>query len=297
MSSELASQIPRFLPLYRAMSTSVVDAFCSSNPLIKTALHIACAPFILELTRLGIKMDGMIARDGHLKGASEWLLEIGADSVQVHGAENVPLTGPVLFVGNHAGLGDAHTLLMASPRRDTHILANDFGILPGLRAMRRHVIVADPEQPIASFRACLRHLRAGKSLLLYPRGEIEADPGLYLEAALESLPRWSGSLELFARHLPELSIVPVAVGGVISRRALLNPIVRRYRDSDKRHFLAATFQMLFPCYRDPVISLCFGEALRGESVTRAEVVTQMRVLLRRVGAEQRRLMKEAARGV
>ena len=62
------------------MSTSVVDAFCSSNPLIKAALHIACAPFILELTRLGIKMDGMIARDGHLKGASEWLLEIGADS-------------------------------------------------------------------------------------------------------------------------------------------------------------------------------------------------------------------------
>ena len=120
---------------------------------------------------------------------------------------------------------------------------------------------------------------------------------MYLEAALESLPRWSGSLELFAHHLPELSIVPVAVGGVISRRALLNPIVRRYRDSDKRHFLAATFQMLFPCYRDPVISLYFGQALRGESVTREEIIQQMAGLLRRVGAEQRGLMKEAARGV
>jgi len=286
-----------YVRLYRAMSTSVVDAFCFSNPLINTALHIACAPFILELTRLALKMEGMIARDGHLKGASHWLLKIGAKAVRVHGADKVPRTGPVLFVGNHAGLGDAHTLLMASPRCDTHILANDFGILSGLRAMRRHVIVVDPSQPVASLRAAMRHLRAGKSLLLYPRGEIEADPGLYLQTALESLPLWSGSLELFARHVPGLSIVPVAVGGVISRRALRNPIVRPYRDSDKRHFLAATFQMLFPCYRDPVISLAFGEALSGENVTRDEIIEQMASLLRRVGAEQRLLMKAAARGV
>ncbi|MCY3832790.1 MAG: hypothetical protein OXG85_07215 [Chloroflexi bacterium] len=279
------------------MSTSVVDAFCFRNPLINAALHIACVPFILELTRLGLKMEGMIARDGHLKGASEWLLEIGAKRVRAQGAEHVPLTGPVLFVGNHAGLGDAHTLLMASPRCDTHILANDFGILPGLRAMRRHVIVADPSRPVATFRACLRHLRAGKSLLLYPRGEVEADPCLDLELALDSLAGWSASLELFARHVPELSIVPVAVGGLISRRALRNPVVRRYRERDKRHFLAATFQMMFPLYRDPLISLVFGMPLKGDRANRREALAQMSDLLRRVEAEQRRLMNKAAHGV
>ena len=235
-----------FLRLYRAMSTSVVDAFCFHNPLINAGLHIACAPFALELTRLSLKMEGMIARDGHLKGASEWLLDIGAKAIQVQGAEHVPLRGPLLFVGNHAGLGDAHALLMASPRRDTHILANDFGILPGLSAMRRHVFVVDRGRPSAALRAALRHLKAGKSLLLYPRGEIEPDPRLDLELALDSLPGWSASLELFARHVPNLNIVPVAVGGLISRRALRNPIVRQYKDGDKRHFLAATFQMMFP---------------------------------------------------
>ncbi len=283
------NQVQSFLHLYRAMSSSVVEAFCFRNPILKAALHIACAPFALELTRLALKMEGMIARDGDLKGASEWLVEIGAKGIHIQGAENVPLTGPVLFVGNHAGLGDAHALLAASPRRDTHLLVNDFGILPGLRAMRRHVIVVDQRGTIASIKAALRHLRAGKSLLLYPRGEIEADPGLYLEAALETLPQWSRSFELLARHVPDLAIVPFAVGGVISRAALRNPIVRRYRDHDKRHFLAATFQMMFPVYRDPVIMLCFGGALRGDCATRAPVLARMADLVRRVHEERRTL--------
>lgn len=279
----------RVLHLYRAMSTSVVEAFCFRIPILNAALHVACAPFALELTRLCFKMEAMIARDGHLKGASEWLVEIGAKGMQVDGAADVPLTGPLLFVGNHAGLGDAHALLAAAPRRDTQLLANDFGLLPGLRSMRRHVIVVDQRRPVASMRAALRQLKAGKSLLLYPRGEIEADPGLYLEAALETLPQWSRSVELLARHVPDLVIVPFAVGGVISRRALQNPVVRRYRDHDKRHFLAATFQMLFPAYRDPVISLCFGPALRGERATRSNVLAQMAVLIRRVYGEQQAL--------
>lgn len=287
------NQVQSFPSLYRAMSTSVVDAFCFRNPILRAGLHIVCAPFVLELTRLGFKMERRIARDGHLKGASEWLLEIGARAVRVEGSENVPLTGPVLFVGNHAGLGDAHTLLMASPRRDTHILANDFGILPGLRAMRRHVIVADPSRPVATFRACLRHLRAGESLLLYPRGEVEADPCLDLELAQESLAGWSASLEFFARHAPDLKVVPVAVGGLISRRALHNPIVKRYKDRDKRHFLAATFQMMLPIYRDPLVRLVFGTPLRGDRANRREALAQMANLLRRVHAEQRRPMNKA----
>ena len=158
-------------------------------------------------------------------------------------------------------------------------------MLPALPNFGRHVIVVDAERPLSALRAGLRHLRAGGSLLLYPRGEIEADPGLDLESALASLPAWSDSISLFARHVPELAVVPVATGGVLSRRALRNPLVRRYRDRDKRHFLAATFQMMFACYRDPVISVCYGRALRGERASRDHVLEQMAVLLSRVHAD------------
>ena len=273
----------RFLRLYRAMSTSIVGAFCFNNPLINAALHIVCAPFVLELTRLGLKMEGMIARDGDLKGACEWLLGIGAAGLRCCGAEKIPAAGPALFVGNHAGLGDAHSLLMCSPRRDTKLMAHDFDILPGLSQFRRHVIVVDSGQPHKAVREGLRHLRGGGSLLLYPRGEIEADPGLYLEAALASLEGWSRSMAIFARHAPGLAIVPVAVGGVISKRALRNPIVRLYRDHDRRHFLAATFQMMFPMYRDPRVRVVFGEALYGEGATLENVRGRMAGLLRRAG--------------
>ena len=290
MTSRPAILQPHFWRLYRAMSATVVEAFCFSNPLINAALHVLCAPFVLELTRLGIKMETMIARDGHLQGASQWLVEIAARGIDIHGAENAPKTGPVLFVGNHAGLGDAHALLMASPRRDTHLLAYDFGILPGLKMMRQHVIVVDKSKGHLALRAALRHLRGGNSLLIYPRGEIEDDPGLYLDSALASLDMWSHCIEFFVRHVPDLSLAPVAVGGVISRRALRNPIVKQYKDSDKRHFLAATFQMMFPFYRDPLISLAFGKALQGESAVHDDVLQEMADLLHRVHADQQRLM-------
>ena len=272
--------------LYRAMSTSVVDAFCCEQPAVRALLHLLCLPFVLELTRLGLKMESIIARDGDLKGACEWLLSIGAAGIHVHDADNVPRSGPLLFTANHAGLGDAHALLMSSPRRDTRVLAHDFGILPALTQFRRHVIVVDAERPQAALRASLRHLRAGGSLLLFPRGEIEADPGLHLESALASLAEWSDSIGLFARHVPELAVAPVAIGGVLSRRALRNWLVRRYRDRDQRHFLAATFQMMFAGYRDPVFSVCYGRALRGERATREGALQQMAALLKRVHAEQ-----------
>ena len=75
------------------MSASVVEAFCCSNPLINAALHVACAPFVLELTRLGLKMERMIARDGDLKGACAWLVGIGAAGARVQGAEAGPAVG------------------------------------------------------------------------------------------------------------------------------------------------------------------------------------------------------------
>ena len=202
--------------------------------------------------------------------------------MHIHGADNVPLSGPLLFTANHAGLGDAHALLASSPRRDTLVLAHDFGILPALQQFRRHVILVDAERPEAALRAALRHLRAGGSLLLYPRGEIEADPALDLERALASLPDWSRSIDLFARHVPDLAIVPVATGGVLSRRALRNPLLRLYKDRDQRHFLAATFQMMFAFYRDPVISVAMGGSCAGRRPRASRVLERMACLLARV---------------
>lgn len=290
--AQAARRFSRFRQLHRAMSASVVAAFCFNHPALKALLRLLCLPCTLELTRLGMKMEAKIKRDGHLRGASQWLVRIAARCLRARGARHIPRSGPLLFVGNHAGLGDAFALLAASPRRDTQLLAHDFGILPGLHELRQHVILLDQAAPMPALRRCLRHLRAGKSLLLFPRGQIEQDPALALEPALASLAHWSFSIDFFARNTPDLTIVPCAIGGVLSRRALDNAIVRRYQDQDQRQFLAATFQMMFPCYRDPVISLHFGRPLRGENARRAQALGQMARLLGSVHEQQRDLANQ-----
>ena len=154
-------------PLYRAMSTSVVEAFCCRNPSLNALLHALCLPFVLELVRLGLKMEGMIARDRHLQGACRWLVEIATEGIHIDGAEGIPRAGPLLLVSNHAGLGDAHAALLALPRRDTLLLARDFGILPGLTQFRQYVIVVDEARPYAAIRQSIQHLQSGGSLLLF----------------------------------------------------------------------------------------------------------------------------------
>ena len=121
---------------------------------------------------------------------------------------------------------------------------------------------------MSAIRQSIRHLRAGGSLLLFPRGEIEADPALDLDLALDSLTGWTGSIDLFARHVPGLTIVPVAVAGLLSRRALRNPLVAMYKDRGKRHFLAATMQMMFAFYRDARVTVRCGRALHGRDACR-----------------------------
>ena len=263
------------------MSTSVVEAFCCQNPLLKALLHALCLPFVLELVRLGIKMERIIARDRHLQGACRWLVEIASNGIDIKGAEHIPRAGPLLLVSNHAGLGDAHAALMSLPRQDTLLLARDFGILPGLAQFRQHVIVVDEARPYAAIRQSIRHLRRGGSLLLFPRGEIETDPALDLPGALASLPGWTRSIDLFARHVPELAIVPLAVAGLLSRRALENPLVRQYRQEDKRNFLAATFQMMFANYRDAQVYVRYGRPLRACQANREQALRQMQSLLQR----------------
>ena len=105
-----------------------------------------------------------------------------------------------------------------------------------------------------------RSLRAGGALLHFPAGEIEPDPAYYA-SAVQSLAGWSASIALFARQVPELTILPVAVSGVISLRALRSPLAQLYREGRRRSWVAATLQVMFTRWRDCEVTLRFGAPL------------------------------------
>jgi hypothetical protein len=111
---------------------------------------------------------------------------------------------------------------------------------------------------------------------------MEPDPAV-LRGGVEALERWSTSADLFARLVPDLTVVPVAVSGVFSPIALRNPLTYlRHREED-RWWLASNLQMLVPALRNVTTRVTFGVAVRTAD---AGVAVSQRVL-----AEMRRLIE------
>ena len=94
--------------------------------------------------------------------------------------------------------------------------------------------------------------------------------------------RWSESLDLFARLVPGLAIVPAAVSGVLSPTALRNPLTLVRRRPRDREWLAATLQMLAPALRNVTTRISFGRPVRAEDgAVREAVLEETRRLIER----------------
>jgi hypothetical protein len=149
------------------------------------------------------------------------------------------------------------------------VIAADRPFLDALPNTSRHLLtVAEGSGGRSGLvRAAARHLRGGRAVLTFPGGMIEPDPAV-LPGAVESLDRWSSSADLFGRLVPDLTVVPVVVSGVISARALRIPLTRLRRRRRDREWLAATLQMLVPVLRNVNIRVEFGNPIyagdRGE---------------------------------
>lgn len=283
---------PEFRALYAALADTVVDAFKFQQPLLNGLVRVLFAVPTLQIVRLGETYEQTLAADGHNQNAARWLLSVYASAVHQHNADLAPATGPLLVVCNHAGMGDAALVFATLPRTDVYTVVLKRGILNGLRQFNNYIIIVDENNRSAALRAMIRRLRAGQTVLLFPRGQIEEDPGLDLPGALASLPDWSASIELVARQVPDLTVQPVAVGGLISRKALSTPICRAYRTPANRNFLAATFQLMFKSFNDPHVSIAYAPPLRGDAITLPNVQAAMTELLTAIAAEQAALVEQ-----
>ena len=237
-----------------------------------------------RLARQVATYDEIVGESGLAAGGA-WALGRMARRVEVEGRENVPPEGPLLLVANHPGLADALALFATVPRRDLRVVAAERPFLAALPNTSRHLIPVSEASPAKRFEAvriATRHLKRDGAILTFPGGEIEPDPAV-LPGAVEALERWSESLDLFARLVPVLTIVPAIVSGVLSPTALRNPLIfvrRRHRD---REWLAATLQMLTPALRNVTTKVAFGQPVRAEDdpgrTIRAAVLEEARRLI------------------
>lgn len=270
---------------------SVVDAFQFHNRFLNRALHLLFYPLILPLSALIYRYDKAIGQLGYSQESAANVVALYSQGLRVEGLADVPRTGPLLVVANHAGLGDALVVQGTLPRTDVRTVVYHQGLLNGIPNFFSHCIAIDPEQPMLALREMMRCLKNNESVLLFPRGQIEKDPAIDLDMALSSLSDWSESVMLLARRVPHLVVVPVAVGGITSRRSLRNPLLRFYRDPEKRSFLAATFQMMLPFYNDLVVSAIYCEPLQGEQITMQAIEADMSRAFHKIHADQQHLLQ------
>ena len=202
-----------------------------------------------------------VVGDAGLPAGGSWALERLARGVVIEGAGRVPREGPLLVVSNHPGLADAVAVCAAMPRDDLRIVAAERPFLSALPNTSRALITISDGAGVSAARKAARHLRSGGSVITFPGGKIEPDPAV-LPGAAEALGAWSESVDLFARLVPGLAVVPAVVSGVISRAALRNPLARLRRTPRDREWLAATLQMLVPALRNVTTRVEFGVPIR-----------------------------------
>jgi hypothetical protein len=241
-----------------------------------------------RLARQVATYDEVVGESGLAAGGA-WALELMVQSVEVEGRENVPAQGPVLLTANHPGLADCLTLFATITREDLRVVAAENPMLDALPNTSRYLISVseDSSGRLGVVRTAARHLKRNGALLTFPGGRIEPDPAV-LPGARDALERWSESLDLFARLVPDLKVVPVVVSGVLSPLALRNPLILVRRHRRDREWLAATLQMLTPALRNVTTRVVFGRPMRTGNVpdgsVREAVLDETRRLIERCAA-------------
>ncbi len=199
--------------------------------------------------------DNLVGAAG-LQAGGTWALHNCIRRLEVQGLAHIPRQGALLVVANHPGLYDALALFASLPRDDLRIVAAERPFLQALPHTARYLFyVQQTTSQLGLVRQVAQHLRRQGSLLLFPGGKIEPDPALLPDAAA-TLDAWSESVDLFARLVPDLTIVPALVSGVLSPAALRHPLTRIRRAEVDRRWLGATLQFIRSA--DVTVRVSFG---------------------------------------
>jgi 1-acyl-sn-glycerol-3-phosphate acyltransferase len=231
--------------------------------LIERLCHRGARRFAADV----MEFDETVRRAG-LRKAAEWILRRNVRRIEVCGDAEIPIEGPLLIVANHPGLTDAVALLSVLRRDDVKVAVADRPFLRALGGTSKYLIYLSAEERsrMMNLRRMACHLRHGGAVLLFPRGEIEPDPALSVEAVNE-IARWSRSIGALVRLAGEAVVVPVMVSGVQSPSAHAHPLTLFRNRPEDRDRLAAMLQVLMPGLRDVTVRVTFGAPIPYSALT------------------------------
>lgn len=239
-----------------------------------------------KFARQMVEYDNLVGKMGLHEASRQFLQAHYIHDLRVHGRENIPANGPVLFLSNHPGMSDTVSLFAAIDRHDLRIIAMHRPFLASLVNITKQLsyISDDTSERMRAVRQIASHLRAGGAALTFPAGKIEPDPEVH-DGALDSLNDWTDSSGVFLRFAPETKIVPALVSSVIWERTAHHWLMRLKRTREEREKLAAAFQLLAMVVREArptTVHIRFGKPITLEEVGSTDSDCIHQVLMERM---------------
>ncbi len=219
--------------------------------------------------------DGVVNKSPS-QGATDTLPKFNVE-VQRSGNQNMPMSGPHLLISNHPGGLDSVAILSCIPRADIKVLVSDVVLMRKLDYLNRHSIFVDFKAlgGMSALREAISHLNQGGILLLFARGEVEPDPACF-PGAVESIDKWSPSLEIMLRKSPSTSVQILSVSGAILPRFAAHPLTKLRRRPETRQKLAEVMQMVtslyYPEKAKTRLNIRFSEVLENAVIPRESIM-------------------------
>ena len=217
---------------------------------LRQSLGWVFTPIAKTFARIAAAVDQATAQGGPPAGCQKMLDLLGVE-VQVQGRSNVPVEGPTVILANHPGAYDSMAIGSLLPRRDLKAIVAKTRFYQVLPHIHPELLYASDDQgdKLLVIKRAVEHLKRGGSLLQFGSGLIEPDPATHPVGA-EVFEKWSPSIEILLRKVPETQVVPTIASGVLLERFFHHPLVSLRKGlMDKRRlaeFIQIIQQMLFP---------------------------------------------------
>lgn len=238
--------------------------------LIRNSLKSILKKPVAHFSNLIATLDTIIANEGFVATAQYALPELTHPATAL-GQDKIPASGPLVVASNHPGTYDAFAIISQMPRDDIKLIVSDVPFFRNLPHANQHFILAthNTNQRTNVIRQSIRHLQEGGTLLIFPSGRIDPDPSI-LAGAEDGLQRWSRSIEVFLKKVPEAKLLLTITSGVLSGDFVNHFIPRMFNNDHERRrvmeFMQVIRQMvqLKPLELNPRVS--FGTPLSVEDV-------------------------------
>jgi len=97
---------------------------------------------------------------------------------------------------------------------------------------------------MTALRESIEQLQSGGAVIIFAHGEVEPDPELNPNGAMNAIQNWSPSIEVMLRKVPDTSVQFAIMSGAVLQKFMRSPLVWLRKQSFEKQKLAEFVQVI-----------------------------------------------------